>query len=208
MFPMCLSILRVPKCRIDTLANFCFRNFHNVSSNNGRSSRFRVLCSERYGLEGGYSRRWIRRPITTKTEGRTNTTQRNKPSKISHEVLETKVLSSTTVNVDKTEIGEFQKLQYCDIRQKIAENKDLASTVTVITFDIETSGLHRTNDRIIEIAFQDLHGGENSTFATLVNPERSVLNGHIHGITTDMVCRPDIPRYLFPGLLICFLQFL
>ncbi|KAE8711532.1 DNA polymerase III polC-type, putative isoform 2 [Hibiscus syriacus] len=61
----------------------------------------------------------------------------------------------------------------------------------------------KKDDRIIEIALQDLSGGENSTFQTLVNPGCYVANSHVHGITTNMVCRPDVPRMeeLIPILL-------
>lgn len=70
---------------------------------------------------------------------------------------------------------------------------DLAKLATIICFDIETTGFGGTN-RIIEFACQDLRGGENSTFQTLVNPERDVPNEHIHGISTRMVTKPGIPR--------------
>ncbi|XAR49178.1 DNA-directed DNA polymerase, partial [Bertholletia excelsa] len=112
-------------------------------------------------------------------------------------------VTSTNLNINKSEINEFQRLHYCDIQQKISESKDLAGTITVIVFDIETTGFSRENERIIEIAMQDLLGGENSTFQTLVNPERYVPNSHIHGISTPMVNRTDVPRMkdLIPILL-------
>ncbi|KAK9291534.1 hypothetical protein L1049_019482 [Liquidambar formosana] len=158
------------------------------------------LDSNTYDLEGGYSRRWIR-PITTKTEGRNKNTQslRN----IKHESLDGTVSTSTKLNINKLETSEFQRIEYCDVQQQLADNRDLASLATVIVFDIETTGLSRENERIIEIALQDLLGGENSTFQTLVNPERYVPNSHVHGITTHMVNRPDVPRMvdLIPILL-------
>lgn len=104
------------------------------------------------------------------------------------------VSTSTKLIVDKLEVSESQRIQYCVVEEKVTENKDLAKLVTVISFDIETTGFSRTNDKIIEIGFQDLRGGLNSTFQTLVNPERIVPNPHIHGITTYMVNRPDVPR--------------
>ena len=114
------------------------------------------------------NRKWTRSPIFTKSD---------------------------TFSVNKTEISQFQKSQYIDIQQKIAENKDLSSLVTIIVFDFETTGFSRLNDGIIEIALRDLEGGENSTFQTLVNPKRYIPNSHIHGITTRMVNRPEVPRY-------------
>ncbi|XP_065630729.1 exonuclease DPD1, chloroplastic/mitochondrial [Quercus suber] len=118
-------------------------------------------------------------------------------------ILDGLVSKSDTFSVNKTEISQFQNIEYCDIRQKIAENKELASLVTVIVFDIETTGFSRENERIIEIALRDLEGGENSTFQTLVNPQRFVPNSHVHGITTRMVNKADVPRMedLIPILL-------
>ncbi|KAK4491357.1 hypothetical protein RD792_002094 [Penstemon davidsonii] len=71
---------------------------------------------------------------------------------------------------------------------------DLAKHATVICFDIETTGLSKYKDRILEIALQDLRGGENSTFETLVNPQRNVPNERIHGISSLMVNKSDVPR--------------
>ena len=67
--------------------------------------------------------------------------------------------------------------------------------VTVIVFDIETTGFSRIYDRVIEIAMQDLSGGENSTFETLVNPLKRELNTSILNISDDMVTSPTVPRY-------------
>ncbi|KAJ9185972.1 hypothetical protein P3X46_005538 [Hevea brasiliensis] len=202
-FPMCFSILQIPRCRIHTLANFWQESFHSLQHRTCRNnSSFRLLGSKANGPEGGYSRRWIRRPISTKTEG-TNKITRNssKSTSIRHEILDETV--STSVNVKKNELCELRKTQYCDIQRKILETDDLAKLVTVIVFDLETTGFSRENERIIEIALQDLQGGENSTFQTLVNPDRYVPNSSVHGITTHMVCRPGIPRMeeLIPILL-------
>nr|POF05029.1 exonuclease dpd1, chloroplastic/mitochondrial [Quercus suber] len=191
---MCFSILQVPRCRIPTLATFWRESFHSLSRTDKNSSSFRPLGSNIYGLERGYNRKWTRRPVFTNAEGRNKTTQQSKPSNIGHEILDGLVSKSDTFSVNKTEISQFQNIEYCDIRQKIAENKELASLVTVIVFDIEATGFSRENERIIEIALRDLEGGENSTFQTLVNPQRFVPNSHVHGITTRMVNKPDVPR--------------
>ncbi|KAA8536777.1 hypothetical protein F0562_029255 [Nyssa sinensis] len=200
---MCFSVLQVPRCRIHTLASSWWESFHSLSRTSGNSSNFKLLGSNNYGLEGGHSRRWTRRPISTKTEGRNKNTLSSKTSSITHDMLDGKISANTKLSINKSEISEFQRIQYCDIQQKIAENKDLASLLTLITFDMETTGLSRENERIIEIAMQDLLGGENSTFQTLVNPERYVPNPHVHGISTHMVNRPDVPRMkdLIPILL-------
>uniref|UniRef100_A0A0A8Y7Z1 Exonuclease domain-containing protein n=1 Tax=Arundo donax TaxID=35708 RepID=A0A0A8Y7Z1_ARUDO len=51
--------------------------------------------------------------------------------------------------------------------------------------------------RIIEFALRDLSGGKNCTFETLINPERNVpqVVEAVTKIGTDLVCRPDIPRF-------------
>ncbi|EOY11596.1 DNA polymerase III polC-type, putative isoform 2 [Theobroma cacao] len=166
---ICLSMLQAPRGGIHGLANFCWESFHSLSGRRVNSSSFKLLASKTYGLEGGYSRRWIRRPVTTKIDGRNKTNRNTKPSNLVHEILDEKVsTSSSTLNLNKTEVSESQQLQYSGIQQMIAENKDLASLVTFIIYDTETSGLSRKEDRIIEIALQDLSGGENSTFQTLV----------------------------------------
>ncbi|XP_031269351.1 exonuclease DPD1, chloroplastic/mitochondrial [Pistacia vera] len=152
-----------------------------------------MLSSKASGMEGKYSKRWTRRPITTKTEGN-KTTQSIKPSQINEESFYSKISTSTTINVNKTEIKEIQGTQYFDIRKKIAEDKEFANLITLIVFDIETTGFSRELDMIIEIALLDLQGGKNSMFQTLVNPDRYVPNAHVHGISTHMVCRPDVPR--------------
>lgn len=172
---------------------------------NGGNSGFRLFCSKTYGSEGGYSKRWIRRPVSTKTDGRSKTAWREKASSIRQEVLEGTVSTSAAVDVNRTETSELQNVRRCDIQQNVAENKDIAKIVTVIVFDIETTGFSRENERIIEIALQDIAGGANSTFQSLINPDRYVPNAHVHGITTRMVNRPDIPRYVSCQLIIFLL---
>ncbi|GMI94502.1 defective in pollen organelle DNA degradation1 [Hibiscus trionum] len=191
---ICFSMLQAPRGRIFGLANFYWESFHNISRSRVNSLSFKPPAAN-YGIEGGYSRRWTRRPMTTRTDGRNKTNQAAKPSNLVRKTLDEKVSRSTALNINKTEeISEHQQLQNCCIQQMIAENKDLADLVTFIIYDTETSGFSRKDDRIIEIALQDLSGGENSTFQTLVNPGRYVANSHVHGITTNMVCRSDVPR--------------
>jgi hypothetical protein len=194
---MCFSILQVPRCRIPTLANSWRESFHSLSRSDGNSSSFKLLSSKIYGLDRGHNKKWTRRPVTTNAEGRNKTTQHIKPSNIRREILDGVVSKSATINVNKKEISQFQKIQYYDIQQKISENKDLAGLVTVMVFDLETTGVSREFGRIIEIALQDLLGGKNSTFETLVNPQCDIPNSYIHGITSSMVNNPDVPRYCF-----------
>ncbi|KAK7258972.1 hypothetical protein RIF29_24565 [Crotalaria pallida] len=187
---MIFSLLQVPRCRIHCLANYWGETFHSFNKTYGNNSSIRLLSSKTYGLQGGQRKKWTRRPITTNTEGTGSTKSRSTKK----EILSETILTSATVNVHKAQLDQSQEIQDCDIQQEIALNKDLSSLVTVIVFDIETTGFNRENDRIIEIALRDLQGGENSTFQTLVNPQRNVLNSAIHGIKTQMVVKPDVPR--------------
>ncbi|KAJ4839494.1 hypothetical protein Tsubulata_027897 [Turnera subulata] len=200
--PMCFSIFE-PRCRIHTLASFWWESFHSLDRTYSSSSRFRLFNSKANALEGGYSRRWIRRPVSTQTERKNQTTRNSKPTTIKHEILDEIVSSGATLGIAKAEISKFQ---ICDIEKRIAENQDLAKLVTVVVFDIETTGFSREHERIIEIALQDLDGGANSTFQTLVNPGRHINNSHIHKITTNMVCRPSVPR--MEELIPIFLQYI
>ncbi|KAF7837767.1 exonuclease DPD1, chloroplastic/mitochondrial [Senna tora] len=90
-----------------------------------------------------------------------------------------------------------------DAKEEILTNQEPKHNVKVFVFDLETTGFDRKKERIVEIAIRDLQGGRNSCFQTLVNPERAVPNSHIHGITTEMVNRPEVPRMkeLIPILL-------
>ncbi|XP_062005183.1 exonuclease DPD1, chloroplastic/mitochondrial [Rosa rugosa] len=199
------SLSRVPRCGLYNLAQFWGDNFHSSIRTCGYSSSSKLHSFKIYALDGGNSRKWTRRPLTTNTEGRSKTAQHSNPSKIRQELLDVTVSTSATLNISKIDASQYEKIQHQDIRELIAENEDLANLVTVIVFDIETTGFSRTDDRIIEIALQDLQGGQNSTFQTLINPERDVPwnTTKIHGISTDMVNKPGVPRMkeLIPILL-------
>ncbi|TXG65256.1 hypothetical protein EZV62_006531 [Acer yangbiense] len=194
--PMCSSILQIQRYGIRSLANFYNQSFHKLGVSYDNRSNYRLLCSKTNGVEGGYSKRWTRRSISTNT-GQNKTTQSSKS------ILVDSLSNEQVILREKVISEEHPSDQCCDIHEWIAQNKDLADLLTVIVFDIETTGFARKFDRIIEIALQDLSGGENSTFSTLVNPERLVPNTFIHGISTNMVCRPGVPRMvdLIPILL-------
>lgn len=199
--PMCFSIFQSPRFRVHTLAHLWNGSFHSWTRR--YTSKAKLHDPRIQGIEGAGLKKWTRRPVTTKTEGTNKTTRSSKASSVRHDILDETVSTTTNLIIDKTDISQFQKIQYCDIRQQIAENKELAKLLTIIVFDLETSGFSRENERIIEFALQILHGGANSTFQTLVNPERYVANAHIHGITSNMVNKPDVPRMkdLIPILL-------
>lgn len=200
---MCFSILPVPRCRIHAVASSWFESFHSLSRASGSSPRFRVQGSSTHELEGGYSRRSTGKTITTKTEVGNKDTLKSKTINLGQEISGGSIKTSTNIGIEKSKTSEFQRIQYPDTQQNIGESRDLIGLITIIVFDIETTGFSRENERIIEIAMQDLLGGKNSTFQTLVNPERYVPNQHIHGISTHMVSKPEIPRMkeLIPILL-------
>ncbi|KAF8018348.1 hypothetical protein BT93_H3286 [Corymbia citriodora subsp. variegata] len=143
-----------------------------------RSNQNVAGSSKTSRLEGGYSRKRTTKPASTRTGRRNKTPASTRTGK------RNKTPASTRTG---------------------RRNKTPASTrlVTRIVFDLETTGFSSQSERIIEIALQDFSGGKNSTFQSLVNPERSVPNAYVHGITTHMVSRPDVPRMkdLIPMLL-------
>ncbi|WCJ43011.1 Polynucleotidyl transferase ribonuclease H-like superfamily protein [Euphorbia peplus] len=206
----CFSILQVPRCKLQSLAYFWQESFYSLPGKCANLSKFRLLSSKSdgykgsYAYKGSYSRKSIgnySRSIGKKPDELT--TDSSKSASYTHETWDEAVSTSATLNVNKAEISELHKLQYTDIQPKVVENKETAN-VTVIVFDIETTGFSRDKDRIIEIALQDLQGGENSTFQSLVNPgSRSIPNSHVHGITSHMVKRPGVPSMeeLIPILL-------
>lgn len=197
---MCFSLSQFPRCRLYTLTNSWWQNFHHISRIGRGSISSKVLAAGKHGLEGRFNSTEHKRTLTAKSEGK-NKAALSKNTTIRHEILDETTISE--VDIYSSEITDIGSTQYVDIRQTIAENKDLAKLMTFIIFDIETTGLNRDRERIIEIAMRDLHGGENSTFQTLVNPGCIVPNSYVHKITTSMVNRPDVPRMgdLIPILL-------
>lgn len=187
------SILNFSRSGAPRFAGFWREAFHSLCPSSTNNSNFKVIDSRTYGLEGGCSARWICQLVSTKRGGRRKKT--DECSDIRNEELVEALSATATVHVNRTKVTELRKIEYCNSQQKLADNKELVSPVTTIVFDIETTGLSRENERIIEIAFRDLSGGENSTFQTLVNPQRYVTNPRVHGITTNMVNRPNVPRY-------------
>lgn len=195
---MCFSVLRVPRFKVHSLVNTWFQGFDAIHPTCKLGYNFRLISSSIGGREKS-SGSWSRRPLTTGVEGK-GKKPLSSAANVRHD-LPDKVIATTSTNLI-IEGSNSQQVQCPDVRQLIAENKDLASLATFIVFDLETTGLRR-DERIIEIALQDIHGGENSTFHTLINPGRAVPNAFIHGITTSMVSRPGVPRMeeLIPILL-------
>ncbi|GAB2277396.1 hypothetical protein Dimus_012101 [Dionaea muscipula] len=190
---MCFSMFQVPRSRIYSLTNIWWERIdRSRRSIDGYTSRILASCACSPGDVP--RKRWIRRPATPGSEGRTP----NITPGISGEFV-----TSTNLNIAETVNTEFQQIQLTDLHWQSTEDKYLASQVTFLAFDIETTGFSRKNGRIVEIAIRDLRGGRDSIFQTLVNPECHVPNTDVHGITTCMVNRPEIPRMkdLIPSLI-------
>lgn len=178
---MCISISQVSRFRTNLfLGSSCCERVHGWFKNNSTPKLLDIRASSVNSKS-----RWVRRNVSTTTQGsRSNT----KSSVLGGAVPVTRI-------VDAESTAKIQQQQpFGNLQQRLAENKDLSSLLTVIVSDLETTGLHRVKERIIEIAAQDLAGGENSTFQSLINPGVPILNASIHGIRNDMVCRPEVPR--------------
>ncbi|CAN7025154.1 hypothetical protein IGI04_024467 [Brassica rapa subsp. trilocularis] len=178
---MCISISQVSRFRTNLfLGSSCCERVHGWFKNNSIPKLLDIRSSSVNSKS-----RWVRRNVSTTTQGgRSNT----KSSVLGGAVPVTRI-------VDAESTAKIQQQQpFGNLQQRLAENKDLSNLLTVIVSDLETTGLHRVKERIIEIAAQDLAGGENSTFQSLINPGVPILNASIHGIRNDMVCRPEVPR--------------
>ncbi|EEF50064.1 hypothetical protein RCOM_1437290 [Ricinus communis] len=88
---MCFSILQLPRCRQQ-------ERFHCSTRNYGKNSSFSLLGSKVNGLEGGYSRRWIRKYKN----------RRNKLTNIRHGVLD-ETVSTKYGRADIYTITVYQK---------------------------------------------------------------------------------------------------
>lgn len=178
---MCISISQVSRFRTNLfVGSSCCERVHGWFKNNSTPKLLDIRSSSVNSKS-----RWVRRNVSTTTQGgRSNT----KSSVLGGAVPVTRI-------VDAESTAKIQQQQpFGNLQQRLAENKDLSNLLTVIVSDLETTGLHRVKERIIEIAAQDLAGGENSTFQSLINPGVPILNASIHGIRNDMVCRPEVPR--------------
>lgn len=182
---VCFSHLQLPRCQIHTFTGSWWEKIHNFSK---KSSTI-------YSLQGGNNnntnnKRWTQKSLSTNTEGIGKNILSSKRN-IGQQIPDVTSFTHSNLNTTRVEIHEHKSIH---LEQKISENKDASKLVTIFVFDIETTGFSRENERIIEIALQDLSGGVNSTFETLVNPDKFVPNQQIHGISTYMVNKPGVPR--------------
>ncbi|OAY78652.1 exonuclease DPD1, chloroplastic/mitochondrial [Ananas comosus] len=188
-----------------SLAAICSGNFNQLRNSLGNCSNINLLKFHS-GLVPGKvlleTRRCTLRPLSTRVEARSQRSEDSKPSIINLSLRSGTVGSSPDRNLNQSELHEFKSIQCYNLQEKIVDKK-IDRPATILVFDIETTGFSRQNERIIEFALRDLMGGKNSTFQTLVNPEKDVPNAFVHGISTYMVNRPDVPRFkeLVPILL-------
>ncbi|PKA58394.1 hypothetical protein AXF42_Ash013900 [Apostasia shenzhenica] len=178
-------------------------NYHQLRNCVGSNCSFKLLRSPGTFFSGKVVEPIMCyvQPLVTKAEGRNKKSHSSKACDIHLGGREQKMEILRNLHKMKSDVHEHESVEHYSI-QKISE-KWLDRPATVLVFDTETTGLSRERGRIIEIAIRDLLGGENSTFQTLINPGRAVPNTYIHGIRSDMVKRPGVPRFeeLIPILL-------
>lgn len=136
------------------------------------------------------ARRWNLLPLATNIEGwyqKTHNTNFNLNNR-------NRTIGSAP-NINNSDLHGYKPIHCYNVQETISDNKIIDRPAVLLVFDIETTGLSRNKDRIIEIAIRDLIGGKNSTFETLINPGIHVANEDVHGISSRMVNRPDVPRF-------------
>lgn len=181
-----------------SLAAIWSGNSHQIRNSLGSNCRFKLFRLHTDFIPGKVldAGRCNPRSFTTRSEGSNWKSQSSKSSSVHLTLHDGTVRSSTNINTNQSQLHEFKAIQCYDLQERIADNKVIIDrSATILVFDIETTGFSRRNERIIEFALRDLIGGKNSTFQTLVNPEKVILNTDVHGISTYMVNRPDVPRY-------------
>ena len=108
-----------------------------------------------------------------------------------------------TSTITPTMSSSSSSLKMTDSMKSLTIKKKMP---TVIVFDLETTGLRKDYDRIVEIACVDLSdvsnndssGEEIRNFQTLVNPGRFAippLVQQLTGITNAMVSAPEVPSF-------------
>lgn len=108
------------------------------------------------------------------------------------------VRASTKNSKNQPELFQPKTVNCYGFQQSTSVRKAVDWPATILVCDIETTGFSPQMDRIIEFALRDLIGGKDSTFETLVNPEKKhVSNTRAHGIQNYMVSKPDVPTYAY-----------
>jgi hypothetical protein len=187
------------------LYSICCGNSQILRSSIGTTCSFRSLKHHRKLIYESLfpTRRHQTRSISITVLARTTSRWRKQSFSNSHH-LHGESVESPIEMFKQSELEHLKSLQCCNVEEKLSRAKT-EWPATILVFDIETSGFSRRNDRIIEFAVRDLMGGKNSTFQTLINPEKGIRNTHVHGISNRMLSRPEVPRYvLYTSLLYIF----
>lgn len=177
-----------------SLYSICCGNFQLLRNSVGNTCNFRLLKYHSRLIFGTLlpSRRHQTRTISTTVFAR-STRKESKQRFSNGRHLHGESVESSTEVFKQSQFEHLKSLQCYDVEEKLSGAKT-EWPATILVFDIETSGFSRRNDRIIEFAVRDLMGGKNSTFQTLINPEKDVRNTHVHGISNRMLTRPDVPK--------------
>ncbi|KAL4290857.1 hypothetical protein GQ457_14G016450 [Hibiscus cannabinus] len=192
---ICISLSQFARCRIQPSLHFrsacvsCLsHNFHKLRHSGGVGCVLESHDFEPF-QHGTMHRPKVSRPKSTVSGLRTRYIKKSEASNARHELLDGQVQPSSNI-VSSC----FTSIQFCKAKPHISESRDPKQLVSIFVFDIETTGFCKETGRIIEFAIRDLMGGKTSCLHTLINPDQHVPNSHIHGITTAMVNRPDVPR--------------
>jgi DNA polymerase III epsilon subunit-like protein len=143
------------------------------------------ICLLRYYSGKSFLDQCKIRLLTTRAEVTRKQTQNGTPESIK-------------LNISKTEIlkPHIEPIQcYPALHKEPNLKAKIDRPATIVVFDIETTGFNTPAERIVELAARNLMGGRNSTFQTLINPQKYIRNSDIHGITNFMVNQPEVPRY-------------
>jgi len=186
-----------------SLSSICCGNFHLLKNSIRSTCGIKLLkYHSRSIYETLFSiRRHQSRPLSTTVLAR-STRKGSKQSFSNSRHLHSESVESSIEVFKQSELEQLKSLHTYNVAEKFSGVKT-EWPATILVFDIETTGFSRREDRIIEFAVRDLMGGKNSTFQTLINPEKDVKNTYIHGISNNMLSRPDVPRFgeLIPILL-------
>lgn len=178
-----------------SLYSICCGNFNQLRNSIGQSCSVRFLKyhSRIISEDVLQNRRHKTRTFSTSVLVRSTRNARKQSFSNNRHLHGGSVESSIEV-FKQSDLQHLKSLQCCDIQKKVSGGKT-ECPATILVFDIETTGFSRHGDRIIEFAARDLTGGNNSTFQTLINPEKVIRNTDVHGISTKMVSRSDVPRF-------------
>lgn len=124
------------------------------------------------------------RPLTTRVEVTRKRSQNSTPESIKLRINQTKILKP-----------HIEPIRCYPALSKERKEAKIDRPVTILAFDIETTGFNTPAERIVEFAARNLIGGRYSTFQTLIDPQKIIRNSDIHGITNSMIKQAGAPRY-------------